>query len=185
MQIETYALVLRDKSDSDNVIDVIPLAGDNGMACVTYPNELIVSLDVLHEAIKGYNEETRRNFYFDYSEGKDICLEVEALYMPDIGNAGISVECKYVDWEYVPPDTQERYVVLPCVEDSDAHSISKVHSDMLKAVNPVRSVRRPVGNENAEFWGVYLNCDDGTQGWIQDFDDIPTAHEFARRKNGE
>lgn len=97
MKVEHFALVVRN-SHTEDLIEVIPLSGDNGNALVTYPNLAIGSMDTLHEAIKGFSESLRKQYYLDFSNGKDITIEGEARYMPSIGDVAVGMYSKIVEW---------------------------------------------------------------------------------------
>lgn len=185
MKVETFALILWDRTDG-SMMSVEPMTGDNGHVMVTYPHYLIGSMDNLHEAIKGFGENVRRNFYFAYSEGHDITLEGDAIDIPNIGDGVVTIESQEVFWDASLLTEHvlllDKYVVLPCVEDRSGQSL---HDAMQQAVNPLapRAVRRPVGAEGAEFWGLYRNEEDGTQAWMRDYATNEAAQSNAARMN--
>ena len=97
MKVEHFALVVRNSHTKD-LIEVIPLSGDNGNALVKYPNAAIGSMDTLHEAVKGFPEALRKEYYLNFSNGKDITIEGEAMYMPSIGDVAVELSSKIVEW---------------------------------------------------------------------------------------
>jgi len=183
--VEVFALIMWDKSDG-SIITIEPLSGDNGQVCITYPNYIIGSLDNLHQAIKGFSPETRKAFYFAYSEGHDITLEGEALNMPNIGGSLITVESQQVRWDLEMPELTkyDKYVALPCVAETEK---SDLHSEIQRAVNPVvprTTVRRPEEGETPAYWAVYFKEDDGRLTWVEDFEYEQGAKDGAEERNG-
>lgn len=184
--VEVFALIMWDKSDG-SIITIEPLNGDNGPVCITYPNYIIGSLDNLHQAIKGFSPETRKAFYFAYSEGHDITLEGEAMNMPSIGGSLITVESQQVRWDVEMPEQAkpDRYVVLPCVGYSREETLHEIVQRAVNPVTPERSIRRPTDEEVPDYWAVYFKEDDDTSTWVQDYANKQDAEDGAEAMNGQ
>lgn len=173
MKATTYALLVRNKVTNE-VFDVQPMSSENDTVCVTYPNKLIGSMESLHAAIKGYNEAVRKDCYFKYSEGEDICLESEAIYALNMGNVELEVVCKEVDWSNQLPEAPtklNKYEVSGCIEMGAFEDGSKL-------------ARKAEGSELPSFYTVYENHEDGTQTAVVDKEDKVSADNMCQALNG-